>query len=181
MMMTTASDVLIPILKIWLTSFLVIRIKGRDINNFLHRGRTDLLKDKNNNNPTTYESGQSSNRWLDPTREREEQEENDERANGNNMPRRFSGPRPFRLSPIQAGQEYDVKIDSMSKRGDSGVTRVQGLVIFVQGTHIGDSVRIRITRIGQGYAIAEKVVDQDSTNKTVPSTTDATAKTDEQE
>lgn len=68
---------------------------------------------------------------------------------------RFGGPRPFKPSPVRVGEEYDVKIESMSKRGDSGVARVQGLVIFVAGTKVGDSVRIRITKVGRGYATAE--------------------------
>lgn len=68
---------------------------------------------------------------------------------------RFGGPRPFRPSPVRAGEEYEVKIESMSKRGDSGVARVQGLVIFVAGTNIGDSVKVRITKVGRGYATAE--------------------------
>lgn len=45
----------------------------------------------------------------------------------------------------------------MSKRGDSGVARVQGLVIFVTSTNVGDSVRIRVTKVGRGYATAEVV------------------------
>lgn len=45
----------------------------------------------------------------------------------------------------------------MSKRGDSGVARVQGLVIFVTGTNVGDSVRIRVTKVGRGYATAEVI------------------------
>jgi predicted RNA-binding protein with TRAM domain len=68
---------------------------------------------------------------------------------------RFGGPRPVRPSPVRVGEEYDVKIESMSKRGDSGVARVQGLVIFVAGTKVGDSVKIRITKVGRGYATAE--------------------------
>ena len=68
---------------------------------------------------------------------------------------RFGGPRPFRPSPVRVGEEYDVKIESMSKRGDSGVARVQGLVIFVAGTNVGDSVKVRITKVGRGYATAE--------------------------
>jgi len=69
--------------------------------------------------------------------------------------RRFGGPRPFRPSPVRVGEEYEVKIESMSKRGDSGVARVQGLVIFVAGTNVGDSVKVRITKVGRGYATAE--------------------------
>jgi len=69
--------------------------------------------------------------------------------------RRFGGPRPFKPSPVRVGEEYEVKIESMSKRGDSGVARVQGLVIFVTGTKVGDSVKIKITKVGRGYATAE--------------------------
>lgn len=70
---------------------------------------------------------------------------------------RFGGPRPFRPSPVRVGEEYEVKIESLSKRGDSGVARVQGLVIFVVGTKVGDSVKIKITKVGRGYATAEVV------------------------
>jgi predicted RNA-binding protein with TRAM domain len=45
----------------------------------------------------------------------------------------------------------------MSKRGDSGVAKIEGMVIFVAGTKVGDEVRIKITRVGMGYAIAETI------------------------
>jgi predicted RNA-binding protein with TRAM domain len=67
----------------------------------------------------------------------------------------FGGPRPFKPSPVKVGEEFDVKIESMSKRGDAGVAKVEGLVIFVAGTKVGDNVRIRITKVGRGYAIAD--------------------------
>lgn len=54
----------------------------------------------------------------------------------------------------------------MSKRGDSGVARVQGLVIFVAGTNVGDSVKVRITKVGRGYATAE-VAGQAATGEAV--------------
>jgi predicted RNA-binding protein with TRAM domain len=69
----------------------------------------------------------------------------------------FGGPRPFRPAPVKVGDEYDVKIESMSKRGDAGVAKVEGLVIFVSGTKVGDSVRIKITKVGRGYATAEMI------------------------
>lgn len=67
----------------------------------------------------------------------------------------FGGPRPFRPAPVKIGEEFDVKIESLSKRGDAGVAKVEGLVIFVAGTKVGDSVRIKITKVGRGYATAE--------------------------
>ena len=67
----------------------------------------------------------------------------------------FGGQRPFRPAPIRVGEEYDVKIESISKRGDAGVAKIEGLVIFVAGTKVGDNVRIKISRVGRGYATAE--------------------------
>ncbi|HYX55045.1 MAG TPA: TRAM domain-containing protein [Nitrososphaeraceae archaeon] len=74
----------------------------------------------------------------------------------------FGGPRPFRPAPVKVGDEYDVKIESMSKRGDAGVAKVEGLVIFVSGTKVGDSVRIKITKVGRGYATAEMTAQSSS-------------------
>lgn len=76
-------------------------------------------------------------------------------SSGSRGPRRFGGPRPFRLAPVSVGQEYDVTIESMSRRGDSGVAKIQGLVVFVAGAKVGDSIRIRITKVGSGFATAE--------------------------
>lgn len=58
--------------------------------------------------------------------------------------------------PVVLGQEYDVEISEISRRGD-GLARIQGFVIFVPGTQKGDKVRIKITKIGRSYAIGEVV------------------------
>lgn len=84
-------------------------------------------------------------------------------------PRRFGGPRPFRPSPVRVGDEYDVRIESTSRRGDSGVAKVQGLVVFVAGARVGDSVKIRITNVGSGYASGE-IVKGDSIESLPPKT-----------
>ncbi|HKR57741.1 MAG TPA: TRAM domain-containing protein [Candidatus Nitrosopolaris sp.] len=81
----------------------------------------------------------------------------------------FGGPRPFKPAPVKVGEEFDVRIESMSKRGDAGVAKVEGLVIFVAGTKVGDSVKIRITRVGRGYATAEIASDTTSENAIEPS------------
>lgn len=54
--------------------------------------------------------------------------------------------------PVKRGEEYDVIILDMSTNGDSGVTRIRGLITFVRGTKPDDRVRIKITKIGKGYA-----------------------------
>ena len=64
--------------------------------------------------------------------------------------------RPFRI-PVKVGEEYNVKIEAMSKRGDAGVAKIEGMVIFVANTKEGDEVKIKITRVGMGYAIADLV------------------------
>jgi predicted RNA-binding protein with TRAM domain len=76
----------------------------------------------------------------------------------------FGVPRPFRPAPVKVGEEFDVTIESISKRGDAGVAKVEGLVIFVARTKVGDSVKIRITKVGRGYATAE--IASDTTSKT---------------
>ena len=57
----------------------------------------------------------------------------------------------------------------MSRRGDSGVARVQGLVVFVPNSNVGDAVTVKITRVGQGYATGE-IVGKDSETLAQPST-----------
>ena len=85
----------------------------------------------------------------------------------------FGAPRPFRPAPVKVGEEFDVKIESMSKRGDAGVAKVEGLVIFVAGTKVGDQVRIKITRVGRGYATAE-IAGQPTSTATEKTTTTTT-------
>ncbi len=81
--------------------------------------------------------------------------------------RRF---KTFRPSPVRAGEEYDVKIESMSRRGDSGVAKIQGLVVFITGTKVGDEVKVKITRVGLGYATGEVVNNTNSESEQPVST-----------
>ena len=59
-------------------------------------------------------------------------------------------------SPVKAGEEHEVTIEEISRRGD-GIAKIQGFVIFVPGTKVGDRVKIRITRVSRRYATAERV------------------------
>ncbi len=63
-----------------------------------------------------------------------------------------------RSSPVSAGGVHDVTIDGIAREGD-GIAHVQGLVIFVPGTKVGDHVTIKIDRVMRKFAtavIAEK-------------------------
>ncbi|MEM2025433.1 MAG: TRAM domain-containing protein [Desulfurococcaceae archaeon] len=66
------------------------------------------------------------------------------------------GMRSSMPKPVVVGQEYDVEITEISRRGD-GLARIQGFVIFVPGTNKGDKVKVRITRMGRSFAIGEAV------------------------
>ena len=58
--------------------------------------------------------------------------------------------------PVETGKEYDVEISETSRRGE-GITRIEGLVIFVPNTKPGDKVRIKVTNISRRFAQAEVV------------------------
>ena len=72
--------------------------------------------------------------------------------------------RSFRI-PVRAGEEHTVKIEAMSKRGDSGVAKIEGMVIFVAGTKVDEEVRIRIKRVGLGYAVGETMEQVENEDK----------------
>ena len=71
--------------------------------------------------------------------------------------RGFSPYRRYPPAPVELDQEYDVRIETMSRQGNAGIARIQGLVIFVDGTKVDDNVRIKIKKIGRGHAIGEVV------------------------
>jgi predicted RNA-binding protein with TRAM domain len=59
-------------------------------------------------------------------------------------------------APVEVGKEYDVKIEDIAREGD-GIGRVEGFVIFVPGTQVGDQVKIQIDRVMRRFAIGHKV------------------------
>jgi predicted RNA-binding protein with TRAM domain len=82
-------------------------------------------------------------------------------AEGNNFNRSqdsgvFQGPSRFSKKPIKIGEEYEVDIKETSQRGE-GIARIEGLVIFVPKSKIGDHARIHITRISRKFAEANLV------------------------
>ena len=79
----------------------------------------------------------------------------------------FGESKSFRRTPIRVGEEYDIKIEDISKRGDAGVTRIGGLVVFVNNTSPGERAKIRITKVEEAYATGE-VLDQIQKNEDVP-------------
>ncbi len=58
-----------------------------------------------------------------------------------------------RNAPVSAGGVHDVTIESIAREGD-GIARIQGFVIFVPGTNVGEHVTIKIERVMRRFAIA---------------------------
>jgi len=63
----------------------------------------------------------------------------------------------FGPKPVEVGKEYNVEITETSRQGD-GIAKVQGFVIFVKNTKVGQKVKVKITNIGARFATAEPVV-----------------------
>ena len=96
---------------------------------------------------------------MDVETNRENTTSNRPNKNNSDSQTGFRKFRSFRI-PVKVGEEYDVKIEAMSKRGDAGVAKIEGMVIFVANTKEGDEVKIKINRVGMGYAIADVVQQQ---------------------
>ena len=58
-----------------------------------------------------------------------------------------------KISPVLAGAVNDVTIEGIAREGD-GIAHIEGLVIFVPGTKVGDNVRIKIDKVMRRFAIA---------------------------
>jgi predicted RNA-binding protein with TRAM domain len=61
-----------------------------------------------------------------------------------------------KAAPIEEGKEYEVKIEDVGKEGD-GITRIEGFVVFVPETEVGDEIKVRITSVRKRFAFAEKI------------------------
>jgi predicted RNA-binding protein with TRAM domain len=62
-------------------------------------------------------------------------------------------------APVEIGKIYESDIIEMSNRGDAGVAKIQGFVIFVSDTKPGNHVKFKITKVGRRYATADVVKD----------------------
>ena len=55
-------------------------------------------------------------------------------------------------------------VNSSKRRGDAGIAKIQGFVIFVSNVKPKDHVKFKITRVGRRFAIAEVVKDTEEDN-----------------
>ena len=61
-----------------------------------------------------------------------------------------------RSVPVEEGETYDVTIQDIARQGD-GIARIEGFVIFVPGTKVGDEVQIKVERVLPKFAFASVV------------------------
>lgn len=58
--------------------------------------------------------------------------------------------------PVEEGKEYTVTITDIGSQGD-GVAKMDGFIIFVPDTKVGQTVKVRITRVMKKSAMARVV------------------------
>lgn len=58
--------------------------------------------------------------------------------------------------PVEEGETYDVTIQDIARLGD-GIARIEGFVVFVPNTSVGDEVQIKIDRVLPKFAFASIV------------------------
>lgn len=61
---------------------------------------------------------------------------------------------PRENAPIHEGENHQVKIESVGREGD-GIARINGFVVFIPNTQVGDELTIRITKVANRVAFAE--------------------------
>jgi len=69
---------------------------------------------------------------------------------------RFRPSKPFvQCSPVKENQEIEVVIDDIGSRGD-GIAKIQGYLIFVPRSKMGERVKVEILSVSGKFAVAEK-------------------------
>ena len=64
---------------------------------------------------------------------------------------------------MKENQELEVAIDDIGSQGD-GIANLQGFLIFVPRSMIGEHVRVRIVSVGGKFAVAEGVARMEGQN-----------------
>ncbi len=62
----------------------------------------------------------------------------------------------FKRCPVELGEELEAEITELSPKGE-GIARNQGFVIYVADAKPGDRVKVKVVRIAEKSAYAEKI------------------------
>jgi predicted RNA-binding protein with TRAM domain len=60
------------------------------------------------------------------------------------------------VTSIQAGQEFEVSVDALGHNGD-GMVKIEGYTVFIKNTQVGDKVRVKITKVKETIAFADRL------------------------
>lgn len=63
-------------------------------------------------------------------------------------------PNNLRDPPVRVDEVFNLEIEGIAEKGD-GVAKIEGYVIFISGTQIGDKVTCKITKVLPKFAFAE--------------------------
>lgn len=61
-----------------------------------------------------------------------------------------------RVTEIQKGQEFDVKIEELGKQGD-GMVKIDSYTVFIRNVEIGNEVKIKIKKVLDTVAFADRL------------------------
>lgn len=56
--------------------------------------------------------------------------------------------------PVEEGKDYDVTITDIGSQGD-GIARVNGFIVFVPGTKVGQTLKVKVTKVTNKAAFAK--------------------------
>ena len=83
--------------------------------------------------------------------------------NAPRRPRRYGSQSRFRLGrpflqirPVKENQEIEVMIDDIGSRGD-GIAKMQGYLIFVPRSKMGERVKVRVQSVDEKFAVAGRL------------------------
>ena len=68
----------------------------------------------------------------------------------------YNRPRYDLKKPVELDEEYEAKIEDISRRGD-GIAKIEGFIVFVPDSKQGEQVKFKITRVGNRFAVGELV------------------------
>ncbi len=63
---------------------------------------------------------------------------------------------PKGKKPVEEGKEYTITIVDIGSKGD-GIAKVDGFIIFVPETKVGQTVKVLVTRVMNKSAFAKKI------------------------
>ena len=58
--------------------------------------------------------------------------------------------------PVEEGKEYTINIVDIGSKGD-GIAKIDGFIIFVPETKVGQTVKVLVTRVMNKSAFAKKI------------------------